>query len=1266
MDNQFSQDIEHGRSADLALELRKRILVLGGAMGTQIQGLGLSEADFRGDRYASHPGDLAGDNDILCLTRPDAISEIHNSYLAAGADIISTNTFNATPMGQAEYGVEAGVYDLNVAGARLAADPARRWTAKDPKRPRFVAGVLGPTSKSCGISSDMDDPGRREVSFDQMAAAYRAQAEGLIDGGVDILLIETVFDTLNAKAALFAIMSLLDERRLGLPIWVSATVSDSGGRMLAGQTVEAFWTSISHASPLCVGLNCGLGADALRPHVMALGAVAETMVSVHPNAGLPNEFGEYEESPERMAAAIGELAGSGLVNIVGGCCGTTPAHISAIAEAVAGLTPRRVPALAAYSRLSGLDMLEIGPDSLFINVGERTNLTGSARFARLIKEGLREDALQVARDQIRGGAQIIDVNMDDPLLDPAAEMTCFLNLIASDPEIARVPVMIDSAQWEVIEAGLKCIQGKGVVNSISLKDGEDEFVRRARLVREYGAAAVVMAFDESGQAESYKRKVEICTRAYRILADRVGFPPQDIILDPAIFAVGTGLAGQGDYAVAFIEACRTLKGTLPHCLVSGGVSNVSFAFRGNNTIREAMHSVFLYHAIRAGMDMGIVNAGQLGVYAEIPEEIRGPVEDLLLGRSPDALVRVMDLAQRAKRAGRTGPVTREPDWRDRPVGERLEHALVNGVSDFIEKDSLEALEALGTPLNVIEGPLMSGMKIVGDLFGSGMMFLPQVVRSARVMKKAVSALEPHMESRRGPAAGGRGDTAAGGRPAPGRTGPEARPGARAASRARAKVLLATVKGDVHDIGKNIVAVVLGCNNYDVVDLGAMIAAGEIISTVKRESPDVIGLSGLITPSLGQMCNVAGELRREGITTPLLIGGATTSPAHTALKIDPVYDGPVLRVRDASRVVTAIDSLIGKEARSIRDIKAEHARVRNQVAERRGGIKLLSLKEARLRKPVIEWKNYVPKRPRDLGVTAFEDYPLADVVPFIDWTPLFRLWKLTGRYPDILSQERFGEEAQKLLADAKALLERIVNEKLLSARAVVGLFPAASLGDDIEVYASNDRARPLGVIQCLREQRESPEGKPSLCLSDFVAPKDGGIEDYAGAFVVSAGFGCRELAGRFEQGGDDYSAIMTKALADRLAEALAEQLHLRVRREIWGYAPDESLDLEGIAAEEFIGIRPAPGYPACPDHTAKGMLFDLLDAEARIGVSLTESFAVRPAASVAGWYLAHPESRYFNVGRIGRDQVADYARRKGISVAEAQSWLSQNLAEETAI
>jgi 5-methyltetrahydrofolate--homocysteine methyltransferase len=1253
----------------LADEMSRRILVLDGAMGTRIQALGLSEAEFRGDLFASHPVDLAGDYDILCLSRPDVLSGIHRAYLEAGADIISTNTFNATSIGQADYGPGVDVSALNAAAARLAVEAASEFSRRDPSLPRFVAGVMGPTGKSCSIASDPSAPERRGVTFDELVAAYMEQASGLIAGGVDVLLVETVFDTLNAKAALLAVGRVLDREGLDLPVWVSATVSGPQGRILSGQTVEAFWVSISHARPLCVGLNCGFGADALRPHLEALGRVAETYVSIHPNAGLPDELGRYSEPPGETAASVAAMAKSGLVNVVGGCCGTTPEHTAALAEAVRGLPPRRPAATVPYTRLSGLEMLEIRLGSLFVNVGERTNISGSARFARLIRERRAEEALQVAREQIRSGASVIDVNMDEPLLNAVEEMTTFLNLCAADPEISQVPVMIDSARWEVLEAGLKCVQGKGVVNSVSLKDGEEELTRRARLVREHGAAVVVMAFDESGLAEGYERKVDVCSRAYGLLTDKVGFAPQDVILDPGVLAVGTGVPGHEDCAVSFIEACRTLKRLHPRCLISGGVSNLSFAFRGDDALRRAMHAVFLYHAIRAGLDMGIVNPGQLDIYDEIPGELRDLLEDMILNRRPDALVRLLRRVGEFKGAGAASAASIRPrgdgeGWRSGPVADRLKYAVVNGVEDYIEEDALAALDDLGGAIRVIEGPLMEGMSLVGDLFGAGKMFLPQVIRSARVMKKAVSALRPHLSA--APSGDDAGSPATQSAPVGG-AAPGAPAGARAGSLGarpggRAKVLLATVQGDVHDIGKNIVAVVLSCAGCDVVDLGTKVPAAEIVAAVERERPDVVGLSGLITPSLEHMVAVARELDRRSHSVPLMIGGAATSRAHTAIKIDPVYRGAVLHVRDASRAAAAVNSLVGGDETTLSGMKEEHARLRREAARRDGETRLMPLEEARRRKAALTWRPGSIVAPRALGVTTFDDYPVADLVPFVDWPALLRTWRIAGAYRDDRRSERARAQATRVLADAGALLERIVDEKLLTVRAVVGFFAACSVGDDIELYDGADRSRLLAVLHCLRQQERSAIEEASLCLADFVAPKDGGMGDYLGAFVVSAGFGCAELARRFRDEGDDYTAIMAEAVAIRLAEACVEHLHLKVRRELWGYAPDETLSTAEMAEGRYAGIRPAPGYPACPDHTTKGMMFDLLDAESRIGVGLTESFDIEPAASAAGWFFAHPKSRYFKVGALGEDQVLDYARRKGMSASEVRRWLAPNLAE----
>ncbi|MFH1279060.1 MAG: methionine synthase [Candidatus Eisenbacteria bacterium] len=1216
------------RMSVISEELRRRILVLDGATGTYLQSRNLSEESYRGDRFAGHGTDLRGNHDILCLTRPDVIGEMHRAYLAAGADIVSTNTFNATPISQADYGTSAEVRAINEAAARIARDKAVEFTAEDPAKPRFVAGVLGPTNKTCSLSPDVNDPGFRAVSFDDMAAAYREQAEGLLEGGVDLLLVETVFDTLSAKAALFALRGVLDDRGADLPVWVSGTITDGSGRTLIGQTVEAFWYSVRHAGPLIVGLNCALGPDALRPRVAELSKVADTFVSVHPNAGLPNERGGYDETPESMAFALREFAGAGLVNLVGGCCGTTPEHIAAIAAAVEGMPPRPVPVSPRFTRLSGLEPLEIRPDSLFVNVGERTNVAGSARFARLVREGEREEALDVARRQVRGGAQIIDVNMDDALLDGPAEMVAFLRLALSDPEIARVPVMLDSSRWEVIEAGLRCLPGKGVVNSISLKDGEEEFLRRARLARRFGAAVVVMAFDEKGQADTLERKKEIAARGYRVLTEEAGFPPEDIVFDPNVFAVGTGLEEHAGYGVAYLEACRWIKGNLPHALVGGGVSNLSFAYRGNDTVREAMHSVFLYHAVEAGMDMGIVNAGQLVVYEEIEPELRERVEDVVLDRRPDATARLTELAHRT--AGRKRKKDNDGEWRRLPVAKRLEHAFVHGVADHVEEDALEALAEIGSPLAVIEGPLMAGMETVGDLFGAGKMFLPQVIRSARVMKKAVAVLEPRLlEEKNGGA------------------------------RAKGTVVLATVKGDVHDIGKNIVAVVLGCNNYDVIDLGVMTPLEKITAAAKASRADVVGLSGLITPSLDEMVRVAEEMERLGMDVPLLIGGATTSRAHTAIKIDPAYRGAVAHVPDASRAAGVVGRLLDPAAREEfkRERKEEYERLRADRASGRGGARLLPLAEARRRRFLVSGPGAPPLRP---GVHRFDDYSIRELLPYIDWTPFFHLWRLRGRYPEILESPEFGAEARRVHGDAEDLLAKIAGGRLLRARAVVGLFPAGAVGDDVEVYGDENRERPVARLHFLRQQTERAAGKPCLSLADFVAPRESGRADWIGAFALTAGVGAASLAAEREGEGDDYGAILLKAVADRLAEAFAERLHERVRREVWGYAPDESPDARTTIAEGYDGIRPAPGYPACPDHTEKATLFRLLGAGEATGVRLTESFAMDPAASVCGWYFARPEARYFSIGKIGRDQAADYAARKGMTLGEAERWLAPSL------
>jgi len=1225
------------RSPSLRDLLGKRILVLDGAMGTMLQSYDLEEADFRGDGLRDHPQDLRGNNDLLSLTRPDVVEAVHRAYLEAGADVIETNTFNAQAISQADYATEHLVHAMNVAAARLARRAADAYATRT--RPRFVVGSLGPTNRTASISPDVNDPGFRNVTFDSLATAYREQAAALVEGGVDALMVETVFDTLNCKAALYAIDELMVALGRSIPVMVSGTITDASGRTLSGQTVEAFWHSVRHAPLLTVGLNCALGAAQLRPYLEELATIADIFVSCHPNAGLPNAFGGYDETPAMTATLIREFAEAGFVNVVGGCCGTTPAHIRAIVEAVADLPARTPPTVPRVTRLSGLEPLTIGPDSLFVNVGERTNVTGSARFAELIRAGDYETALTVARQQVENGAQVIDVNMDEGMLDSAAAMERFLRLVAAEPDIARVPVMVDSSRWEVLETGLRNLQGKGIVNSISLKEGEADFLAKARAVRRYGAAAVVMAFDEDGQADTVARKVAICTRAYRLLTEEVGFPPEDIILDPNVFAVGTGIEEHNRYGIAFIEATRAIKRTLPGALVSGGISNLSFAFRGSPAIREAMHAAFLYHAIQAGMDMGIVNAGQLAVYADIPEELLTAVEDLLFDRRPDATERVLALADRY--SGRERAAKADEAWRTLPVAERIKHALVAGILDHIEEDTEEARLHFRRPIDVIEGPLMDGMNVVGDLFGAGKMFLPQVVKSARVMKKAVAHLVPYLEADR---TAGSGPTRAG------------------------TVVLATVKGDVHDIGKNIVGVVLGCNNYDVIDLGVMVPAQRILDEARRVNADVIGLSGLITPSLDEMAHVAREMTRQGVTVPLLIGGATTSRAHTAVKIAPAYDGPTVYVLDASRSVAVLGQVLSTDRRErfLRETADEYAHIRERHAGREATTVLLPIADARQRHAAIDWDVYSPPVPRRPGVTAFEEYPLDELVPYIDWTPFFRTWELAGAYPGILDDPTVGPQARDLLADATALLDRIVTGRLLRARAAVGLYPANAVGDDVELYADETRASAVATMRGLRQQFEKPPGRPNLCLADFVAPRDAGLLDYLGAFAVTAGHGLDALVAEFERAHDDYGAIMAKALADRLAEALAERLHERVRRELWGYAPDEALDNAALVAERYRGIRPAPGYPACPEHTEKRTIFTLLDVPRVTGMTLTESCAMLPTASVSGWYFAHPDAHYFGLGRVGRDQVEDYARRKAMTPAEAERWLAPNLAYDPGV
>ncbi len=1216
--------------------LRERIVILDGAMGTMIQAYKLDEAAFRGEQFARHPSDLKGCNDLLCITQPELVEAIHVQYLEAGADIIETNTFNSTSISMADYGLEPFVYDLNLAGARVARRAIEAVTAKDPSRPRFVAGAIGPTNRTASMSPDVNNPAFRSVSFDQLVEAYTEQVRGLLDGGVDVLLVETVFDTLNCKAALFAIDRHFERIGRRVPVMVSVTITDRSGRTLSGQTVEAFWNSVSHMPLLSVGINCALGAKQMRPYIEELAAISPVFISCYPNAGLPNAFGGFDETPERMSSDLKEFASEGWLNIVGGCCGTTPAHIRAIAEAVKPFAPRVRPSVEPYTRLSGLEALTIRPETNFVNIGERTNVTGSPAFARLILAGDYESALSVARQQVEGGAQMLDVNMDEGLLDSKAAMEKFLHLLASEPDIARVPIMIDSSNWEVIEAGLKCIQGKGVVNSISLKEGEAKFIEQARLIRRYGAATIVMAFDERGQADTFERKIEICARAYKILTEQVGFPPQDIIFDPNILTVATGIDEHNNYAVDFIEATRWIKRNLPLAKVSGGISNISFSFRGNQVVREAMHAAFLYHAIRAGLDMGIVNAGQLAVYEEIPKDLLELVEDVLLNRRPDATERLVAFAETVKQRGKAA--VRDDEWRRGTVEERLSHALVKGIADYIETDVEEARQKYAKPLDVIEGPLMAGMNVVGDLFGSGKMFLPQVVKSARVMKKAVAYLLPFMEAEK---------RRSGGRQAAG------------------KVLLATVKGDVHDIGKNIVGVVLECNNYEVVDLGVMVPCEKILQAAREHNVDVIGLSGLITPSLDEMVHVAREMTREGFQVPLLIGGATTSKAHTAVKIAPAYAQPVVHVSDASRAVGVVGSLLSAEQRSafVEKIRLEQEQIR-QAHRDRGPRVLKSLAAARANRLLTDWATIDIPTPDFIGVKIVDHLPLEWLVPFIDWSPFFHTWELKGRYPQILDDPVIGSKARELYADARKLLDEIVAKELLTARGVYGFFPANSVEDDIELYADESRGTVLTTFHTLRQQMEKPEGQSNLALADFIAPKDSGRLDYLGAFAVTAGVGIEALCERFERDHDDYNSIMAKALADRLAEAFAEWLHKRAREE-WGYGKAEQLTNEDLIRERYRGIRPAPGYPACPDHTEKRLLFDLLQVESRVGIRLTETFAMYPAASVSGFYFAHPQAKYFAVGKIGRDQVLDYQARKQMPLAELERWLAPNLNDDSA-
>lgn len=1215
----------------LEQELKKRILVLDGAMGTMIQQHKLSEAQFRGERFADWPSDLKGNNDLLVLTQPDIIRDIHSQYFEAGADIVETNTFNSTSIAMADYKMESLSAEINEVAARLARECADEWTRKTPDQPRYVAGVLGPTNRTASISPDVNDPAYRNITFDQLVEAYRESTRSLVKGGVDLIMFETIFDTLNAKAAIFAVETELEALGVSLPIMISGTITDASGRTLSGQTTEAFYNSLRHAQPISFGLNCALGPDELRQYIAELSRIAECYVSAHPNAGLPNAFGEYDLDAQNMAEQIHEWATAGFLNIVGGCCGTTPLHIKKMAEAVKGIAPRQLPSLPVECRLSGLEPLNIGEKSLFVNVGERTNVTGSAKFKRLIKEENYQEALDVARQQVENGAQIIDINMDEGMLDSHAAMVRFLNLIAGEPDIARVPIMIDSSKWEVIEAGLKCIQGKGIVNSISMKEGVEAFIEHAKLLRKYGAAVVVMAFDEVGQADTRERKIEICRRAYQILTEEVGFPPEDIIFDPNIFAVATGIEEHNNYAVDFIEVCKDIKAQLPHAMISGGVSNVSFSFRGNDPVREAIHAVFLYYAIRNGMDMGIVNAGQLAIYDDLPTELKDAVEDVILNRRDDSTERLLELAEKYRGAGAGEQQVQQAEWRSWEVEKRLEYALVKGITEFIIEDTEETRQRASSPIEVIEGPLMNGMNVVGDLFGEGKMFLPQVVKSARVMKQAVAYLEPYIQELKqsGSSAG--------------------------------KILLATVKGDVHDIGKNIVGVVLQCNNYEIIDLGVMVPCETILKTAREENVDIIGLSGLITPSLDEMVHVAKEMERQGFTLPLLIGGATTSKAHTAVKIEPNYSGPTTYVQNASRTVGVVAALLSatQKADFVARTRREYETVRQQHGRRRPKTPPVALDVARANAVNIDWQHYQPPVPKFLGIQEVTA-SISTLRNYIDWTPFFMTWSLAGKYPRILEDEVVGSEARKLLKDANNMLDKLDKENLLTPKGIFGLFPANRVGDDIEIYTDESRNHVQVMGLNLRQQTLKTEF-PNYCLSDFVAPKDSGKADYIGAFAVTGGLEEDALADAYEQQHDDYNKIMVKALADRLAEAFAEYLHQQVRMQYWGYADDENLSNEELIRENYQGIRPAPGYPACPEHTEKAKIWQLLDVETQIGMQLTSSYAMWPGASVSGWYFSHPESKYFAVAQLQKDQIEDYAKRKGMSVTELERWLAPNLA-----
>nr|WP_163799222.1 methionine synthase [Pantoea agglomerans]NEG50005.1 methionine synthase [Pantoea agglomerans] len=1215
----------------LKQQLAQRIMVLDGGMGTMIQSYKLEEEDYRGSRFADWPCDLKGNNDLLVLSKPAVIREIHDAYLAAGADILETNTFNATSIAMADYQMERLSAEINFEAARLARACADAWTAKTPDRPRYVAGVLGPTNRTCSISPDVNDPAYRNVTFNQLVEAYRESTRALVEGGSDIIMIETVFDTLNAKAAVYAVQTEMEALGVALPLMISGTITDASGRTLSGQTTEAFYNSLRHAEPLSFGLNCALGPDELRQYVAELSRIAEGYVTAHPNAGLPNAFGEYDLDAELMAQQIGEWATAGFLNIIGGCCGTTPQHIAAMVAAVEGVAPRQLPTIPVACRLSGLEPLNITAESLFVNVGERTNVTGSAKFKRLIKEEKYNEALEVALQQVQSGAQIIDINMDEGMLDAEAAMVRFLNLIAGEPDIARVPIMIDSSKWEVIEKGLQCIQGKGIVNSISMKEGEAAFIHHARQVRRYGAAMVVMAFDEVGQADTRARKIEICRRAYRILTEQVGFPPEDIIFDPNIFAVATGIDEHNNYAMDFIGACEDIKRELPHAMISGGVSNVSFSFRGNDPVREAIHAVFLYYAIRKGMDMGIVNAGQLAIYDDLPAELREAVEDVILNRRDDGTERLLALAEKYRGGKSDGSQEKQlAEWRSWNVVKRLEYSLVKGITEFIEQDTEEARQQVPRPIEVIEGPLMSGMNVVGDLFGEGKMFLPQVVKSARVMKQAVAYLEPFIEA------------------------------SKEAGRSNGKIVLATVKGDVHDIGKNIVGVVLQCNNYEIIDLGVMVPGEKILKTAREVNADIIGLSGLITPSLDEMVNMAKEMERQGFTLPLLIGGATTSKAHTAVKIEQHYSGPTVYVQNASRTVGVVSSLLSATLKEdfVARTRKEYETVRIQHARKKPRTPPVSLQAARDNATSIDWESYTPPVPHRPGVSQVEA-SIETLRNYIDWTPFFMTWSLAGKYPRIMEDEVVGEEAQRLFADANAMLDKLSQQSLLKPRGVVGIFPANRVGDDIHLYSDERRDEILCVSHHLRQQTEKT-AFANYCLADFVAPKSSGKADYLGAFAVTGGLEEDALAEAYDRQHDDYNKIMVKALADRLAEAFAEYLHERVRKVIWGFAPNENLSNEELIRENYQGIRPAPGYPACPEHTEKAAIWRLLAVEEQTGMKLTESFAMWPGASVSGWYFSHPDSRYFAVAQIQRDQVEDYAVRKGMSLTEVERWLAPNL------